>query len=185
MPRVDSKLGIEKYNESELSKGGYYVYAWCCADWGDIYYYVGKGHGDRYKTVSGRGKSFTAIYKHWNVYPVILCGGLSEEEAYELEDSYKTHLIFDKGYPIMDAEGNHSALKNRAIIKAKADLRAKGEMREGRPRVEVEDDVLDMLYRQQQAGEITVKECCEELGISRATWYNITSVERNKFKEVS
>ena len=51
----------------------------------------------------------------------------------------------------------------------------------GRQRVEVEDDVLDMLYRQQQAGEITVRECCEELGISRATWYNLTYVE----KEVS
>ena len=54
----------------------------------------------------------------------------------------------------------------------------------GRPHTEIEDDVLDMLYRQQQDGEITVKECCEQLGISRATWYNITSVERNKWKEV-
>lgn len=54
----------------------------------------------------------------------------------------------------------------------------------GRPSIEIEDDVLDILYRQQQSGEITVKECCDELGISRATWYNITSVERNKYKEV-
>ena len=43
----------------------------------------------------------------------------------------------------------------------------------GRQPVEIEDDVLDILYRQQQAGEITVKECCEELGVSRATWYNL------------
>lgn len=48
----------------------------------------------------------------------------------------------------------------------------------GRQRVDVEDDVLDMLYRQQQSGEITVRECCEQLGISRATWYNLTDVAR-------
>lgn len=48
----------------------------------------------------------------------------------------------------------------------------------GRQRVDVEDDVLDMLYRQQQSGKITVRECCEELGISRATWYNLTDVAR-------
>lgn len=48
----------------------------------------------------------------------------------------------------------------------------------GRQRVDVEDDVLDMLYRQQQSGKITVRECCEQLGISRATWYNLTDVAR-------
>ena len=51
----------------------------------------------------------------------------------------------------------------------------------GRQRVDVEDDVVDMLYRQQQAGKITVRECCEQLGVSRATWYNLTYAE----KEVS
>ena len=48
----------------------------------------------------------------------------------------------------------------------------------GRPQLEIEDDVLDILYRKQQAGDITVKECCEELGISRATWYNLTADAR-------
>lgn len=43
----------------------------------------------------------------------------------------------------------------------------------GRQPIEIEDDVLDILYRKQQSGKITVKECCEELGISRATWYNL------------
>jgi hypothetical protein len=170
MPIVDSNLCLEKWNESELAKGGYYVYAWCCADWGDIYYYVGKGHGNRYRVVSGRGKSFTAIYNNWQVYPVILQGGLSEEEAYELEDSYKTQFIFERGFPIMDGEGNHSVLKNKAILKAKEELRAKGEMREGRPRKEPED--FQIFLKKQKDGELTVSECCEQLGISRATWYN-------------
>jgi DNA invertase Pin-like site-specific DNA recombinase len=46
----------------------------------------------------------------------------------------------------------------------------------GRPHIEIEDDILDILYRRQQSGEMTVKECCEELGISRATWYNLVKV---------
>lgn len=170
MALVDSKIGIEKYNEIELAKGGYYVYAWCNADWGDIYYYVGKGHGDRYKTVSGRGKSFTAIYKNWNVYPIILQGGLSEEESWELEDYYKTHFIFDRGYPIMDGEGNHSTLKNRAIAIRKKELREKGELKDGRPRKESAD--FEKFLKKQKDGSMTVKECCEALGISRRTWYN-------------
>ena len=173
MPIINSNLGIEKHNEILLSKGGYYVYAWCCADWGDIYYYVGKGHGDRYKTVSGRGKSFTAIYNNWNVYPVILQSGLSEEESWQLEDSYKTHFIFDKGYPIMDGEGNHSTLKNRSIAIRKKELREKGELKDGRPRKETPN--FERLVKMQKDGKVTVKECCEQLGISRRTWYNRVS----------
>ena len=171
MPRVDSKLGIEKYNELELAKGGYYVYAWCCADWGDIYYYVGKGHGDRYKVVRNRGRAFTTIYQHWNVYPVILQGGLSEEESLEIEDFYKTHFIFDRGYPIMDGEGNSQALKNMAIIERKKELRENDPTwKDGRKKKEIPD--FEKFLKKQKDGELSVKECCESLGISRATWYN-------------
>lgn len=170
MPLVNSKLGLERYNEIQLAKGGYYVYAWCCADWGDIYYYIGKGHNNRYKTVSPRGKSFLAIYNNWNVYPVILCGGLSEEEAEKLEDEYKTHFIFERGYPIMDGEGNSAALKNRAVAFAKARLRASGKWKEGRKVIETPD--FQKFLKKQKDGTMTVDECCEELGISRRTWYN-------------
>lgn len=82
------------------------------------------------------------------------------------------------------AEFERAMIKERTQA-GKAIARTKEGYVEGRPRIEVEDDVLDILYRKQQTGEITVKECCEELGICRATWYNITSVERNKWKEVS
>lgn len=174
MPLVDSKLCIEKCNEIELAKGGCYVYAWCCANWGDIYYYVGKGHGDRYKSIGSRGKSFMAIYNNWDVYPIILQGGLTEDEALELEDYYKTHLIFDRGYPIMDGEGNHSALKNRAIIMRKKELKeTKPNWKDGRPRIDLPE--FKNLLKKQKDGTMTVKECCNELGISRRTWYNRVS----------
>ena len=75
------------------------------------------------------------------------------------------------------AEFERAMIKERTQA-GKAIARTKDGWKDGRPRVEVEDDVLDMLYRQQQSGKITVRECCEQLGISRATWYNLTDVER-------
>ena len=47
--------------------------------------------------------------------------------------------------------------------------REAGTLIEGRPRKDVE--VSELLTRQ-QAGEISVAECCKILNISRSTWYN-------------
>ncbi len=52
----------------------------------------------------------------------------------------------------------------------KAIKREKGELDEGRPRIETLD--FQKFLKKQKDGEMTVKECCEVLGISRATWYN-------------
>ena len=44
----------------------------------------------------------------------------------------------------------------------------------GRPQVEVTDDFEKFLEKQKR-GEISVKECCKALSISRSTWYNRVS----------
>ena len=44
----------------------------------------------------------------------------------------------------------------------------------GRPQVDVEDDFEKFLEKQKR-GEISVKECCKALKISRSTWYNRVS----------
>jgi hypothetical protein len=40
---------VGKEWQDELNDGrpikGYYVYGWVCADWGGVYFYVGKGKG--------------------------------------------------------------------------------------------------------------------------------------------
>ncbi len=41
----------------------------------------------------------------------------------------------------------------------------------GRQVIDLTDDFQNFLKKQKD-GKITVKECCEQLGISRATWYN-------------
>lgn len=42
--------------------------------------------------------------------------------------------------------------------------------REGRKRIEAPD--FEKFLRKQKDGELTVEQCCVELGISRRTWYN-------------
>lgn len=41
----------------------------------------------------------------------------------------------------------------------------------GRPTIQT-DDNFEKFLKKQKDGELTVAECCEQLGISRATWYN-------------
>lgn len=41
----------------------------------------------------------------------------------------------------------------------------------GRPKAKVNHTELDVLVKKQHSGELTVKECCEKLGIGRTTWY--------------
>jgi hypothetical protein len=41
----------------------------------------------------------------------------------------------------------------------------------GRQPIELTDD-FEKFLKKQKDGKMTVKECCEQLGISRATWYN-------------
>ena len=47
----------------------------------------------------------------------------------------------------------------------------------GRPTIKLNDG-FEKFLKKQKDGELTVAECCEQLGISRATWYN-------RLKEVS
>ena len=44
----------------------------------------------------------------------------------------------------------------------------------GRPQVEVTDD-FEKFFEKQKRGEISVKDCCKALNISRSTWYNRVS----------
>lgn len=49
--------------------------------------------------------------------------------------------------------------------------RARGELKEGRPKKNIDLKKLKSLYSKQQNQLITVSEACGELGISQASWY--------------
>lgn len=150
---------------------GYYVYGWVNEDWGGVYFYIGKGRGDRYNDVKKRGMAFKAICENWNCFPVILEDGLTEEEAERREAEIKEHMIFELGFPIMDGEGHSSTLKHLATQRAKRKLRASNpDWHEGRKPLPVPAEFEE--YRKRvECGEVTVKALCLDLKISRSTWY--------------
>lgn len=43
----------------------------------------------------------------------------------------------------------------------------------GRPKAEVDRAELGELVQKQRSGELTVKECCDRLGIGKTTWYEM------------
>ena len=51
--------------------------------------------------------------------------------------------------------------------------REKGELKEGRDKIDTPD--FEKFLKKQKEGLISVNECCEQLGISRRTWYNRVS----------
>ena len=67
------------------------------------------------------------------------------------------------------AEFERAMIKERTQA-GKAIARTKEGWVDGRPRKEPAD--FKNFVKKQKDGELTVAECCEQLGISRATWYN-------------
>lgn len=51
--------------------------------------------------------------------------------------------------------------------------RGKGIRVDGRPKLDVSEERLSELREKQRGGELSVKDCCEILGISRSSWYNL------------
>ena len=48
------------------------------------------------------------------------------------------------------------------------------DMQVGRKRIEIDDLTFSEYVDKNRSGEMTIDECCHELGISRSTWYNRT-----------
>lgn len=153
---------------------GWYVYGWVNEDWGGVFFYIGKGHGKRYADVEKRGLAFKAICKNWSCFPVIIEDGLMEVEAELREAEIKEHMIFERGFPIMDGEGHSSTLRHLAGRYAKKKKReADPNWHEGRKAFEIPAE-FESYRNRTAAGEITVVAACAELGISRSTWYKWT-----------
>lgn len=54
--------------------------------------------------------------------------------------------------------------------------RAKGVRVDGRPKKKIAKDVLEKFRKLQKDGEMTVSQCCAELGVSRSYWYKVINV---------
>ena len=145
----------------------YYVYIWYNDDWGNIPIYVGKGKGNRWFSIENRSESFSKHISRWKCHSEIVFDELDEESAIRLEKKIKDGFIIE-GYPILDAESDYRRRVSQSVGIRNAKLKG---VKFGRPVVQMSDDFPKFLKKQKD-GELTVAECCEQLGISRATWYN-------------
>lgn len=150
-----------------MDERDYYVYGWFNLDWG-AYFYIGRGRGNRYKSLGGRSKAFRAIVDRWNCEPIILKDGLTLDESEFLEKDRKRYLLFVAGHPILDGEPSDL----RAIAQAEGIKRAKENgTRFGRHEKRPEN--FAEVLRRQRSGEISLKEALALTGIGRTRWYEL------------
>lgn len=161
---------------------GFYVYGWVNADWGGVFFYVGKGSGDRYKDTDKRGRAFQAILDNWSCYPVIIQDGLTEEDADCMEADVKERLIFEGGHPIMDGEGRYTFLKKIAIKRGIEEAKAQGKYK-GRKKIEVDPEVFDPVYREVLNGGRKNSWAMEKLGLKRNTYYKAVAAYKERHPE--
>lgn len=159
-----------------IGEGKPYVYMWLYkTDEGNIPFYVGMGTNLRYKNKGSRSAKFKEFLDNHECYPILCATNLTYEMARSIEKKLKTE-IKNRGISLLDGEDDREERKLRQAegIAAK---KASGNWDDyGRPRKESSD--FEKFLKKQKDGELSVRECCEQLGISRATWYN-------KLKEVS
>ena len=158
-----------------------YVYMWLYkTEKGDMPFYVGIGTKDRYKNRSSRSSSFKEFLSAHECYPIRCSVNLTYEFAREVEKKLKSELRA-RGITILDAEDCKAERRKRQregiakmpVVKGKRVSNKTGRAT-GRPQVAVDDDFQKFLEKQKR-GEISVKDCCEALKISRGTWYNRVS----------
>lgn len=161
----------------DYSSRDYYVYGWFNLDW-KAYFYIGRGKGDRYKTLSGRSKAFKAIVSHWDCEPYILVDGLTLDEAEFLEKNRKHYLLFDAGHPILDGEPSdlRAMAQSEGIAAMPVDERGRKISKKtgrGFGRQEKRPENFAEVYERQQRGELKLKEALELAGVGRTRWYEL------------
>lgn len=173
---------LESLQKCPLEKRKCYVYMWLYKTTdGDVPFYVGIGTNRRYKDKSSRSAKFKEFLNNHECYPLLCATNLTREIARDIEKKIKDDLK-NRGISILDGEDCHKERKKRReegiaampIVNGKR-VSTKTGNEYGRPAIEI--DGFEKFLKKQKDGELSVKECCEQLGISRATWYN-------KLKEV-
>lgn len=158
-----------------------YVYMWLYkTENGDVPFYVGIGTNDRYKCKCSRSSAFKGFLSSHECYPIRCATGLTYEFAREVEKKLKSELR-ERGISILDAEDckperrkrQREGIAKMPVVKGKR-VSTKTGRTYGRPQVAVDDDFQKFLEKQKR-GEMSVKDCCEALKISRGTWYNRVS----------
>lgn len=70
------------------------------------------------------------------------------------------------------AEFERDMIVERTMAGKAVARESNADYREGRKEKEIDEELFGKLRRKNKKGEMSVKACCEMLGISRGTWYN-------------
>ena len=147
----------------------HYVYIWFNDDWGKVPIYVGKGQKNRAVSLQSRSLSFSAHVARWKCHSEIVFDELGEACALRFEKALKEGFVRE-GLPILDAEATY----RQKVCQSEAIKHAKERgVKFGRPQCEIDQSLIEKISKKQKDGQMTVAECCEQLGISRSSWYNL------------
>jgi hypothetical protein len=110
-----------------MNENKYYVYVWKIKNTNEVFY-IGKGCGDRYKSLRSRNKFFLDMYNSHDCYVQIAYRNLDEETAYRIE--YLLVQYFkDKGRLTNQTDGGDGTrgfkMPLEVIEKIKSTLRKK------------------------------------------------------------
>lgn len=167
----------------DLEESKYYVYIWFDYDVEkDVIgmpFYVGKGCGNRYMTISNRSKKFKEYVSSHDVASIIVIKNLEENIAYFCEQRIKEKL-YKNGITLIDGEFDKNQHKQSVeegiaampVVNGKK-ISAKTGRGFGRPKCNVDQRLFNELNAMQKSGAKTVTECCSQLGIGRTTWYEL------------
>ena len=155
----------------------FYVYAWFCLSWGNIPFYVGKGHGNRYTEMTNRSQQFKALTNKFDCFPLILIDNLTEEQADYTEDKAKELLICE-GMPLIDLEikAKRRLAQRQGIAAMPVDengRRISKKTGRGFGRAEKRPANFAEVYERQQRGELSLKQALAEVGVGRTRWYEL------------
>jgi len=150
--------------------GNFYVYQFVNDDWGGVPFYVGKGSGERYKTINTRrSKHIQSICNKWKWHSEIIKYCETELQAFELEKELKESYI-QEGYPLIDGElEQHAFAQRRGLERAKL-----MGVSFGRPKVQKPSN-WDTVIEQWRNGQITAKKAMDMTGTKRTTFYKFAN----------
>lgn len=146
------------HEESECyGDGDYCVYFW--EDSIGNVFYVGSGKYYRFQNAAGncRSPEFMAVYRMGGCRPRIVAYGMDRLEALQFEERLiKEFLRLE--FPLVNKQGVITPFYYTGYGP-------------GYGRLGEEVPGFEKFLKKQKAGQMTVKECCEALGIGVSKWY--------------
>ena len=168
----------ELQENTPIEEQRYYVYMFLEEVDGKLTpFYVGKGTGNRANIKSGRSKTLTEYMQGKTVKTIICAKDLCDEYALAVEKRFKEELA-RQGFKLIDGEHNKDERKRRReegiaampIIDGKRTSMLTGNPM-GRPANDYPE--FSKFLEKTKKGEMSISECCRQLGISRTHWYRL------------